>query len=501
VLDASGHDVFASNMKTISARVLMLIAEANGLNVLTGDIGNAYLYAKNSMDVAVKLGMDFHLYDDSIPNGELARVEQALYGCQVSAHQWHAYLADSLLSMGFKPTRFDPDVWIRHDKRTNLYEYIGTHTDDLLVCSKDAKGIFDHLVKTYTIKSIAEPEFHLGCDYRKIDGKWHIGTKTYVSECLKKVGIIMGKANPASEHCNLGVEPTPMSTDLEPEVDESEFLDAEGHRKFQQLIGIAQWLVVSGRMDINFAVCSLSRFSSAPRKNHLKEAVRIFKYLNKFPERWIRIDPSDHKTMGDAKLDDPYKLEDKKSWIRLYPDVTEEIDPKAPKALTAPLTTAVYFDSNWAHDKVTRRSVSGIIGFIGQTPVSWYSKRQGAIATSTYSAELMAGRSGAEEAISLRYLLKSLGVKLSGRTLLIGDNLGSLLSTTNPGAECKKRHVNIAYHYIREAQAAEILSVYKIHTDWNPADFNTKALDKGKFLGFCDFLFHRYKDNKLQVRH
>lgn len=37
-MDSEGFDVYASNMKTISARVLMLIAAANNYEVLTGDI-------------------------------------------------------------------------------------------------------------------------------------------------------------------------------------------------------------------------------------------------------------------------------------------------------------------------------------------------------------------------------------------------------------------------------------------------------------------------------
>jgi len=51
VVDASGHDVYASTMKTISAQALMLIALANKMPVLTRDIGNAYLYASTKLKV------------------------------------------------------------------------------------------------------------------------------------------------------------------------------------------------------------------------------------------------------------------------------------------------------------------------------------------------------------------------------------------------------------------------------------------------------------------
>jgi len=40
----------------------------------------------------------------------------------------------------------------------------------------------------------------------------------------------------------------------------------------------------------------------------------------------------------------------------------------------------------------------------------------------------------------------------------------------------------------------------KVDTKQNPADANTKALDKGTFLGFCNFLFAKYRDNKRTVQ-
>ena len=45
VLDSTDLDTYASVMKAISQRLLMVIALANDYQVLTGDIKNAYLYA------------------------------------------------------------------------------------------------------------------------------------------------------------------------------------------------------------------------------------------------------------------------------------------------------------------------------------------------------------------------------------------------------------------------------------------------------------------------
>jgi hypothetical protein len=110
LVDSSGYDAYAGNMKSISARLLMLITTANNLQVITGDIGNAYLYAKSDLETAVALGKEFNVFDSKIQEHTIAAVEKALYGLPTSANRGHAHLSDNLRAMGFKPTRFDPDV-------------------------------------------------------------------------------------------------------------------------------------------------------------------------------------------------------------------------------------------------------------------------------------------------------------------------------------------------------------------------------------------------------
>lgn len=69
------------------------------------------------------------------------------------------------------------------------------------------------------------------------------------------------------------------------------------------------------------------------------------------------------------------------------------------------LTTIVYFDSNFAHDKVTRPSVTGIMVFVGTCPVYCASTRHGPIDTRTFGAELCAVKVGVEENINIHYML------------------------------------------------------------------------------------------------
>ena len=76
-----------------------------------------------------------------------------------------------------------------------------------------------------------------------------------------------------------------------------------------------------------------------------------------------------------------------KDWLEKYPRASKDIDEGIPEPRGRPLSMAVYFDSDHAHDQVTQRSVSGVQSFVGSTPISCTSKIQGIIESYRYSAE------------------------------------------------------------------------------------------------------------------
>ena len=83
--------------------------------------------------------------------GTLLEVIKALYGLPTYSKRWHANLSNTLREMGFKPTFFDPDVWIRRCK--GGYDYIRTHANDVLVVAVNPTSILKKLKETYTIKN------------------------------------------------------------------------------------------------------------------------------------------------------------------------------------------------------------------------------------------------------------------------------------------------------------------------------------------------------------
>jgi hypothetical protein len=114
--DTPGLITYSSVVSRDSARLAFLIAGLNELDVLAGDVTNAYLNAlcreKIWFEGGVEIGED---------RGKvLIAVTRALYGLKSSGAAWQADLAATLRYMNFTSTQVDPDIWIRS---------AGTHYD------------------------------------------------------------------------------------------------------------------------------------------------------------------------------------------------------------------------------------------------------------------------------------------------------------------------------------------------------------------------------------
>ena len=116
----------------------------------------------------------------------------------------------------------------------------------------------------------------------------------------------------------------------------------------------------------------------APQEGHMKDIIRVFGYLKKYFKAKILIDPNypNHNL---------YPTEIYGNWKEFYPDATEYIPDKQylPEPLGPYVILTIYKDADHAHDILTRRSVTGILLFINNTPVKWFSKRKKRVETST----------------------------------------------------------------------------------------------------------------------
>ena len=54
--------------------------------------------------------------------------------------------------MDFKPSKTDPEIWMRSSKLGTHYEYIDVCVDDLAICMNDPKAFCDTFKEVYKLK-------------------------------------------------------------------------------------------------------------------------------------------------------------------------------------------------------------------------------------------------------------------------------------------------------------------------------------------------------------
>ena len=120
-------------------------------------------------------------------------------------------------------------------------------------------------------------------------------------------------------------------------------------------------------------------------------------------------------------------------WMEtVYGTPPEEVDERAPVPKGKMVQTTLFVDANLMHDMVTGRSCTGILKFLNQMPVDWFSKRQNQVETATYGSEFIAACQAVERIINLRYTMRLFGVPLDGPAWMFGDNKSVVTSSTIP---------------------------------------------------------------------
>ena len=462
-LVAGGHltpvpleSVYSSVVSLRGVRLIAFLAELNQLDLWCTDIGNAYLESFTKEKVYIVAGPEF-----GDRKGHTLVIRKALYGLRTSGQCWHERLADVLRSENFVPSKAEPDIWMRDMK--DHYEYIGVYVDDLIISSKNPQSVIDMLTTkhSFKLKGTGPISYHLGCDfYRDEDGTLCMAPRKYIERMVKGYEQMFGskpKHNVTS----------PLEKGDHPELDSSDELDMEGIKKYQSLIGTLQWAISLGRFDVATAVMTMSSFRAAPRQGHLERVKRICGYLSKMKHGVIRFRTGepDYSDLEEPPADWTYSV---------YGEVKEEVPKDAPTPRGKRVVFTSYVDANLYHCMATGRAVSGVLHFINQTPIDWYTKKQATVETATYGSEFVAARIAVDQIIDLRTTLRYLGVEVHGKTKLFGDNESVVTSSSVPHSVLKKRHVALCYHRVREAIASDMMGFYHIFGQENPADVLSK---------------------------
>ena len=140
------------------------------------------------------------------------------------------------------------------------------------------------------------------------------------------------------------------------------------------------------------------------------------------------------------------------------------------------VSTHCFVDLDHAANTVTRCSQTVLLLFVNRAPVTWFSKRQNTVKTSTFGSEFIAMKTAVQQIEALRYKLQMFGIPIEGPTNVFCDNKAVFKNTSIVDSTLKKKHTSICYHRAREAVAACMMRVAKEGTATNLADLFTKPL-------------------------
>ena len=149
--------------------------------------------------------------------------------------------------------------------------------------------------------------------------------------------------------------------------------------------------------------------------------------------------------------------------------------------ITTEIILNAYSDSDWGGDLDKRRSRTGFVIRLNDSPVTWMSKLQTPIALSSTESEYVALSLCARDVIWCRYLLEQMGFTQIQPTTIFEDNLACIKIAESQKVPPGTKHVEIKYHFIKDKIGSEEISLKYESTHEMLADILTKALTFVKF--------------------
>jgi hypothetical protein len=220
-----------------------------------------------------------------------------------------------------------------------------------------------------------------------------ISTKTYLDTVFNSYGWNLTPTSLPMNPSNGCVRALDDATPLDP----VERTRADNTRfRYRAAIGELIWPMITTRPEISYPVVKLSQFSSNPAKVHYDAVYGIYQYL--FGKR------NDGLTYTRTVTTDWGPI------ITHVPLRSQPMDRKEEHTPAENLTTLYgYSDSDWAMGIRHRRSISGMVFFLGGAVIAWKTRVRPIVSLSTAESEFLASSDYGRLALFIRAIMTELG--------------------------------------------------------------------------------------------
>jgi hypothetical protein len=414
-------DTFSPVIRMESLRILLALAAIRDLEVHQMDVVSAYLLGELEEEAYLKPPKGL-----GVPPGKALKLKKGMPGLKQSGRVWNKTITAFFERAGLRSIPADHSVFTNASRSLIVALYV----DDLVILAPtvaEMEPLKKALSGTFEMKDLGEAKYILGISIRRDRSQrtLSINQGHYIKELLNASGVRSNQrvSTPANGYANIiKAEPDEPLTDV---------------CGYQTLVGKLNWLARASRPDISFVIQKLSQFAHKPSVRHLGGARYVLQYLARTADFTIK-----------------YSREE-----------LPRLDG--------------YADADYAADE-TRRSTMGYIFMFAKGPITWSSKLQRSISTSTTEAEYYALAYAGKEAVWIQNLLNQLGYAecSTGPTSLYSDNEGALALVKNPEFHARTKHIDVSAHYIRELAEDKKVETRHAPTNEMLADILTKPLKR-----------------------
>ena len=196
------------------------------------------------------------------------------------------------------------------------------------------QSIIESLHRAFTMKDLGPLHFFLGIQVQRTAAGFFLSQERYAEDLLDRAGM---------QNC----KPATTPVDTKPKTSTTTGALAQDATHYRSIVGALRYLTLT-RPDLAYAVHQVCLHMHAPRDSHWTLVKRILRYIKGTTGHGLR--------------------------------------------LTASSSTELlgYSDADWAGCPDTRRSTSGYCVFLGDSLISWSSKRQPTVSRSSAEAEYRA---------------------------------------------------------------------------------------------------------------